>query len=555
MALSLLLLALCTTDAEPQQFVTQRASLDTDGREGTGSSLNPSLSDDGRHLAFQSTSSLTPLASGTTDVYVRDRTSGTTTLISIGTGGVQANALSRDADVSADGRFVVFSSAASNLIAGDTNGVDDVFLADRDPDGNSIFDEGNTVVIRVSEAPGPVQGNAPSSSPRISADGDWVCFSTLASNLFPNDLNAASDVLVWERATGNLTLVSAGTAGASGNGPSGLAAISGSGRYLAFESLATDLVALDTNSLRDIFLRDRDPDANGIFDEGNASTQLISINAGGAQANASSHSPSISDDGAVIAFESEATNLAAGTGGIQQVFVRLPASNQTALASRSFLGQPGNGASSAPSIAGDGSCVAFESRADNLVFGDTNTWDDIFRVDLIVPAIERLSVSVSGAQSSLYSQSPAIDADGSEVAFQSLADDLVAHDTNGSFDVFVRATGSWSPQLLADPLFRGHTSIVRVCNSTPGETVYLAYSVLGTGAGPCPPALGGLCLDVLNPTLFGSQVITFDGVADFSVPIPAGAPLVPIWFQVAVPRGPGGSVSVKSNVVVETIQP
>lgn len=556
MASPLLSLLLLTTVAEPQQFVTQRVSLDSSGKEAVGSSLNPNLSGDGRHLGFQSTAPLDALASGFTDVYVRDRLNGTTTLVSFGQGGVAANSFSTDAHLSSDGRFVVFASSASNLIANDTNGFDDIFLADRDPDQNGVFDEGNLDLVRVSLGVGAVEPNAPCSSPTISGDGRWVCFASLATNLIPGDSNGFSDVFAWDRVTGDLALLSLDDLGQQGNGPSSLSAISSDGRFVAFESLATNLVSFDGNGVRDVFVRDRDPDQNGVFDEPGATTALISVSTLGAQANAASSAPAISGDGDSVAFQSTASNLAAGTtGGNVQVYVRLRSSNRTELVSRGFTGSPGDASSTFPAISADGATVAFESRATNLIPGDTNGWDDVFRVDLAGATLVRASVSVPGTQSSLYSQRPALNADGSEIAFQSPADDLVAHDNNGSFDVFVRSSGSWSPQVLLDPLIRGSNVSARVCNATPGESVVLTYSTSGLGAGPCPPQLGGLCMDILNPSIYATVTATMLGDAEFPITVPSGAPLIPIYVQAVIARGIGGASSVKSNVAIETIQP
>ncbi|MAW61736.1 MAG: calcium-binding protein [Planctomycetes bacterium] len=557
MALPLFALLLCvTTEAAPQQFVTHRVSLDSTGQEAIGASLRPDLSSDGRHLGFQSSAPLANLASGFTDIYVRDRVDGTTTLLSVGNGGVAANSFSSGAQLSHDGRFVVFASSASNLVTGDTNGVDDIFLADRDPDQNGTFDEGNISLIRVSLALGGVEPNAPCSSPSISGDGRWICFASLATNLVAGDTNAASDVFAWDRTTGQIRLISVDGAGAQGDGPSTLASLSGDGRFVAFESLATNLVASDVNGARDIFLRDRDPDQNGIFDEAGSTTSLISVSTLGAQANQASAAPSIDDSGSVVCFQSTASNLAVGTGGgTSQVYVRIRSTGRTELCSMASNGSAGNADSVNPVLSSNGGVLAFESRASNLVTGDTNGWDDVFRVDLVGRTMARASVRVDGGQSTLYSQRPALNGNGTEVAFQSPAEDLVAHDTNSSFDVFVRGSGSWSPQLLLDPLIRGQLSQARICNMNPNETVALIYSVTGTGNGLCPPQLGGLCLDLLSPSLLGTQIATTMGVADIQFNVPAGAPLIPVYAQAAIARGVGGASSVKSNVVVQTIQP
>ncbi|MCH2100660.1 MAG: hypothetical protein MK209_01865, partial [Planctomycetes bacterium] len=409
MASPLLPLLLVTVVAEPQQFVTQRVSLDSNGKEANGASLNPDLSGDGRHLGFQSTAPLDEFSSGFTDIYVRDRLDGATTLISVGAGGVVANSFSSDAHLSTDGRFITFASSASNLVANDTNGFDDIFFADRDPDQNGIFDESNVALTRISLGIGGAEPNAPCSSPSISGDGRWVCFASLATNLVTGDVNGFSDVFAYDRATGNLALVSQDGAGVQGNGPSSLSSCSSDGRFVAFESLATNLVGFDGNNARDVFLRDRDPDRNGVFDEAGATTALISMSTLGAQANAASSAPSISGDGASIAFQSTASNLAAGTsGGNSQVYVHLLNSRRTVLVSRGYTGATGNADSISSAISSNGQVIAFESQATNLIPGDTNGWGDVYRVNLIGATVVRASVGVSGTESTLYSQRPAL---------------------------------------------------------------------------------------------------------------------------------------------------
>lgn len=539
------------------QSATHRVSLDADGHEGAGGSLNPAISDDGRHVAFQSSAPLDPLASHLTDVYVRDRVLGTTTLLSVGAGGVPANSLSSNPSISADGRFVAFESLASNLVAGDGNGARDVFLVDRDPDGNGVYDEAAPRVERVSVGPGGVEANSSSNLPHVSGDGDWVCFFSIADNLVGNDGNQLGDVFCWERASGTVRRVSVDTLGADANGASGPGVLSGDGRWCAFSSAATDLVAVDVNGHRDVFLRDRDPDGNGVFDEGNGLTVLVSVDAQGAQADDDSSEPALSADGSRVAFSSTARNLVAGAGsGVAQVYLRRIGLGTTDLVSVNSSGQPGNGDSTLPSLSDDGAVVAFQSRATDLVAGDTNSWDDVFRMTLASGQVQRVSLTASGAQPLLYSHRVALDADGDEIAFQSPSSDLVAHDANLALDVFVRSAGSWSPQLLVDPLQRGQPGTALLCNALPGEAVWFAHTLQGLGAGPCLTGLGGLCIDLLPPVVnLGMQVTDAMGSAAFTATVPVNAPLGPIWLQVVIRRGAAGVDSVKSNAAATTIAP
>jgi Tol biopolymer transport system component len=184
--------------------------------------------------------------------------------------------------VSADGRYVAFHSEATNLVAGDTNGSEDVFVRDRVT--------GTTE--RVSIATGGAEGNGHSSAESISADGRFVAFESQASNLVSGDTNGQADIFVRDRQTGTTERVSRATSGAQGNSLSGGPAISADGRFVAFLSFSTNLVPGDTNGHYDIFVRDR---LNG-------TTERVSVATGGTQADGDSYSPAISADGRYVAF-------------------------------------------------------------------------------------------------------------------------------------------------------------------------------------------------------------------------------------------------------------
>lgn len=552
----ILFIGLWSSAALPQH--TSRVSLDSDGMGGDGASVNPALSEDGRHIAFQSNAPLDPNSSGHTDIYVRDRIANTTTLLSLSYLGGPANAFSSDATLSDDGRFVAFQSNASNLVAGDMNGFGDVFLADRDPDGNGIFDEGNGTLTRMSVNGSGTEGNAPSSLPVLSGDGRYVTFTSIANNLVAGDANGMPDQFVYDRVAGTLTLLSLTTAGAQGNLPSGPGVLSGDGRYLCFSSQATNFDTNDTNGLPDLYLHDRDPDGNGTFDEGNGTTTWASYTFTGSPANAACSNVDISANGNAIVFQSAATNLTAGNGsGITQVFYRDLSSGAVFLVSRNAMNQGGNDASTYPEISLDGHAVVFQSRATNLVSGDTNLWDDAFLADLAALSVERISLTATGGQIPLYSHRPTIGRSRNEIAYQSPDGTIVPHDTNNDLDIFVYGQGRWSPQLLVDQLQRGVAAQAVTCNGVPGETVYFLYTFTGLGTGPCPPALGGnLCLDLLNPIIIaGSATTAVDGSTTFGFVIPNNAPLAPVYIQGVIQRGAGNHDSVKSNPVSRVILP
>jgi pimeloyl-ACP methyl ester carboxylesterase/archaellum component FlaF (FlaF/FlaG flagellin family) len=312
---------------EPGAVSTARVNVDSAGNQAYGSSDWAIVSGDGRYVAFYSYDS--NLVPGDTnevaDVFVHDRLTGIPQRVSVDSAGNQGNGESYKPAISADGRFVAFTSAASNLVPGDTNATADIFVRDRDTDADGVFDEPGAVsTARVSIDSAENQGNAGSDVPAISADGRHVAFTSAASNLAPGDSNNTLDIFVRDRQAGTTERVSVDNSGDQGSDYSGVAAMSADGRYVVFTSHATNLVPGDTNGSDDIFVRDRDTDADGIFDEpGAASTTRVSVDSAGNQGNSwSSYPPSISANGRYAAFTSGATNLVPGdTNGVYDVFV------------------------------------------------------------------------------------------------------------------------------------------------------------------------------------------------------------------------------------------
>ncbi|MHB0856542.1 MAG: hypothetical protein ACYC5M_03110 [Anaerolineae bacterium] len=287
-----------------QSGATTRVSVASDGAQGNGGSFAPSLSADGRYVAFDSWAS--NLVSGDTNfrvhVFVHDRQSGATTLVSVASDGAQGNHNSYDSALSADGRYVAFFSDASNLVAGDTNYRNDIFVHDRQ----------SGATTRVSVASDGAQGVEGSWNPSLSADGRYVAFASDASNLVAGDTNGWWDVFVHDRQSGATTRVSVASDDAQGNHNSYDPALSADGRYVAFFSNASNLVAGDTNGTGDVFVHDRQSGA----------TTRVSLASDGAQGVEGSWEPSLSADGRYVAFASDASNLVAGdTNGWYDVFV------------------------------------------------------------------------------------------------------------------------------------------------------------------------------------------------------------------------------------------
>jgi Tol biopolymer transport system component len=286
---------------------TTRVSVASDGTQGNDGSWFPSISADGRYVAFLSrASNLVPgdINRWWYDVFVHDRQTGQTTRVSVASDGTQGNGGSRwlPPSISADGRYVAFSSDASNLVPGDTNAAPDVFVHDRQTGHTS----------RVSVASDGTQGNAGSVGHSISADGRYVAFASGASNLVPGDTNNYTDVFVHDRQTGQTSRVSVASDGTQGNRYSSRPSISADGRYVAFISEASNLVPGDTNAAIDIFIHDRQT----------GQTTRVSVASDGTQGNNHSDSPSISAVGRYVAFHSDASNLVPGdTNNAQDVFV------------------------------------------------------------------------------------------------------------------------------------------------------------------------------------------------------------------------------------------
>jgi CSLREA domain-containing protein len=324
----------------------------------------------------------------------------------------QANGQSDRPKLSGDGRFVAFESSASNLVPDDTNDATDIF----------VFDSQTRLTERVSVSATGSQGNADSVSPSISADGRFVTFHSFATNLVPDDTNGFSDVFVFDRQTRTIERVSVSTAGLQGNNHSSSPAISADGRFVAFESVASNFVSGDTNNGYDVF----------VFDRETRAIEPVSVSADGLLGVGSSNSPSISADGRFVAFHSDASNLVPGdTNNKLDIFVFDRQTHTVERISNSNEGALGNSYSQSPSISANGRYVAFQSSASNLVPDDTNDNPDVFVFDRQTRTVERESVNAAGVQADYYSFSPSISADGRFVAFESAAMNLVPGGTNG----------------------------------------------------------------------------------------------------------------------------
>ncbi|MHB8995655.1 MAG: Ig-like domain-containing protein [Armatimonadota bacterium] len=414
---------------------TSRISVTTSGGQSNGPSTSCSVSADGRYVAFVSYASNLVLfdTNGGPDVFVRDRTTGETSRVSIPAGGGFANDYNYDCDISADGRYVVFMSAATNMVAGDTNGFVDVFVRDR---------LGGTTT-RVSVASDGTEADNYCYDCCISGNGRYVAFYSPASNLVAGDTNGREDIFVHDLQSGTTTRASVASNGSQSNDSSFDPALSSDGRYVSFMSYASNLVAEDTEGQADIFVRD--------CVEG--TTVRASLSSAGAEANSTSRFATISANGRFVTFSSYASNLVNNdTNGDEDVFVHDLVTGATSRASVGADGVQANWDSRFPAISADGRYVSFSSEASNLSTGDSNDFDDVFVRDRFEGTTVSASLATGGGVGngpSADSFAPALSDDGRYVAFVSSANNLVTGDTNGADDIFIYDRGAPPPTVAA----------------------------------------------------------------------------------------------------------
>jgi hypothetical protein len=449
--------------------------LSASGGEGSfiENANNSSISADGRFVVFDSNApNLTPLPTNRhQNIYVRDLLLGTTTLVSVNAAGTAGGGGDSSSPViSANGRFVAFDSLAPDLVANDTNdsngNVGDVFVRD--------LRLGTTTLVSVNFA-GTGSGNQGSgvfSQLAISADGRFVEFDSFASDLVPQATNNLDNIFVRNLATGTTSLVTVNPAGTVGGDQSTLSfmtTMSADGRFIAFQSDATNLVANDTNGITDVFVRDM---VNGV-------TKLVSVNENStASGNDRSFGASISANGRFVVFQSNASDLVPNdTNGTTDVFVRDLVLGTTTLVSVNASGTAsGDNFSGDPSISADGRRIAFDSAASDLTPMVQNRFQVYVR-DLDTDTTTLVSVNDTGTGGGIsLSEQPVISADGQSVAFLSLASDLVPNDNNQNFDVFLRNLKTNTTTAITENYLGTGTGTGNRSSSTP------VYSLSSDGA-------------------------------------------------------------------------
>lgn len=377
--------------------------------------------------------------------------------VSVSSSGEEANDFNEHAAVSGNGRYVGFTLKAFNLVPGDTNQKEDVFVHDRTtgitervsltPTGSqfpdlsgkpSLSDDGSFVAFmgrladddaiwvrdRLAGVTQPISDaaglNGRCFDPALSGDGRWVAF--------VNNNGEQQQVYVYDRVLGTLELVSRSTAGAAGNDPSYAPSISRNGRWVAFASTADNLVSGDSNEKIDVFLRDRQ---TGV-------TTLVSRNQNGGLGDDDSIEAALAADGRWVAFSSKAENLVPGDdNGKSDVFVVDTATGAIQRVSVNPQGAEVDKESWLPRLSADGSYCVFSSLSDDLVAGDRNGKEDVFRRDLAAGVTIRVSIAVGGGDPNEFSTAPALASDAPVVAYTSKAHNLVPADGNDKTDVFV----------------------------------------------------------------------------------------------------------------------
>jgi len=411
----------------PEPFIT-KVTDGLSGAEADGHSLFPSISADGRYVVFESDAS--NLVSGDTnnvsDIFLRDMQTGSITRVSVDSSGAEGDGVSTFSSITADGRYVAFKSLAENLVANDGNGAADFFRHDTQS-GTTI-----RVSVDTSGTAGSGNGFAP---PSISADGRYIAFESGATDLVIGDTNGQSDIFLRDTLN-NTTLRISVVSGSEPDGGSFSPVITADGNIVTFASDATNLVANDGNAASDIFIRDIDAEI----------TARVSVvtGASGVEGNDRSFNPIITPDGRFVLFSSNANNFVSGggdTNGQTDSFVRDTQNNTTTRISIDSNGGEVDSGSFASGISADGRYTVFTSAASNLISGGaSNGLDDVYVHDAETGETIRVSVDSSGIEadgdSKANGNSLTINADGRYVVFSSKATNLLGDDTNGVSDVY-----------------------------------------------------------------------------------------------------------------------
>jgi len=420
--------SLLVAGAASAQETTLRRITPADGSEPNGIAGSPSISANGDVVVFESTATnlVANDSNNISDIFAWYRRTGEIQRVSVASDGTQSNgSYNRKPKVSANGRFVVFESSATNLDPAATIGAQRIYLRD--------LQAGATEVVSISST-GTISTG---SNPVVSSDGRYVAFHS-SNALVPNDSNGTEDVYIRDRESETTECASVHTDGIIGNSHSVSADISRDGRYVAFASYATNLVAGDSGIGVDIFERDRQL----------GTTTRVTFGADGFEANSHSEAPKYSGDGNVLAFNSFATNLLSGVTTTQQeVFLWTRATGNVINPIRE-LGLDPSQDMYFQSLSYTGRWVLCFSRASNVVSPDANASHDVYLIDRGTATVTRISNSTDGVIGDGDSLSAAISDYALDVVFMTEATNLVAGDSNGMEDILIRSMASLDVETL-----------------------------------------------------------------------------------------------------------
>ena len=468
--------------------VAQRVSVDSAGQQANAQSYGSVFSADGTKVLFHSWASNLVASDGNdvADVFVKDLATGEVTRVSTNESGEEANDESYAVAFSADGTKVLFSSKATTLVDNDNNAKQDVFIKD-------LLTGKVTLVSTNSSSEG---FNADSDAVAISVDGTKVLFNSAANNIVAGDTNNSTDAFIKDLETGEIIRVTTDSGDKEARSGGFAVGMSADGTKVLFDSLSADLIANDTNGVRDSFVK------NTITDE----VIRVTSSKDGTESNGNSEGYAISADGTKVLFDSSADNLVGGdTNRAFDIFVKDLTTGEVTRVSTNKDGIQANSSSIGAAFSADGTKVVFNSLATNLVDNDANDQDDVFVKDLTTGHIVRVSTSLQGAAASGGSDAYAISEDGTKVLFISDAADLVPNDTNDVADVFVSSVNFnlGSDSVYSTVSYTLPTNVENLVllgnDSLSGTGNDLANIISGTSAGDFLTGLAG------NDTLSGLE--------------------------------------------------
>jgi Tol biopolymer transport system component len=522
---------------EPRQlFAASLVSFETTGTtSGNGDSTDADMSSNGRYVAFVSTATkLDPLdTNATSDIYLRDLQTGVTKLVSVNSVGNGAgNGASTEPSVSDDGRYVVFTSLATNLTSGDSNGASDVYLRD-------VFTNTTTLISRngINAGNTVIAANSASLQPAISGNGKFIAFASDATDLTSNDATVTRDVYVRDLANNVTTLISATAGNVAGNGPSQEPYISTHGQFISFLSDATDLTGLAPGPGHNVYLYDSDfnidappPNPDLPIPIPAPVTTLISTNGNpgsGGMADLGTGGPVVDDQGFFVAFSSTATDLVGNdTNGTSDVFRKDVVGGEVLRMSIGSDGVIGNGASIHPSISEDGSRVAYSSVSTNLHPQDGDAGSDVFLRDADASTTTLVSVNRTRDAGTNSGTQPVVNSDATIVAFASASRNLVSEPTTNT-NIFVA-----TPLLLGNDDVGPSARVPAQPNQLRAGDAAISFTVVYDDAGGVmdTATLGNNDLIVTGPNGFNQKASLFavssvssnEASVVYTVPAPDG---------------------------------